>query len=96
MSVIRKVALYLLRDGVGFAEYLGPPTRPALLGFRPVAWWAAEPDHPPSTLLRSGGPARQLEPGRLLRIVWSWGRAEVAADSSLWSCMAARRWSDDG
>ena len=49
IAVIRKVMIYLLRDGMGFAEYLGPPPRRWLLGFRRAEWWAGEPDHPPST-----------------------------------------------
>ena len=40
---------FLLRDGAGFGMDLGPPPRPCSLGFRGVGWWAAEPDHPPST-----------------------------------------------
>ena len=51
IAVIRKATLFLLRDERGLAEYLGPPPppRPGSLGFRGVGWWAAEPDHPPST-----------------------------------------------
>jgi hypothetical protein len=82
MSVIRKVTPYLLRNGVGFAEYLGPPPRPWSLGFRRVARWAAEPDHPPSTLLRSGGPARQLRIGGLYSRVRARGaRWKLSVDS---------------
>lgn len=66
MSVIHKVFSFLLRDDLGFAEYLGPPPPPWPLGFRQAAWWAAEPDHPPSTLFRSGGLARLLVLGLVL------------------------------
>jgi len=49
IAVNLKVRPYLLRDMADFGTQPGPPPRPWLLGFRRVGWWAAEPDHPPST-----------------------------------------------
>ncbi len=85
VAVSLKVCPYLLRDGLGFAEYLGPPPRPWLLRFRLVAWWAAEPDHPPSTLFCSGGPARRLMDGWPAKFQRARGRAERA-----WRYLAGR------
>jgi hypothetical protein len=77
MSVIRKVTPFLLRGSRGFAAYLGPLAGPCSLGFRRMAWCAAEPDYPPSTLLRSGSPARQLVLGWLSDSTGTRGRAEA-------------------
>jgi hypothetical protein len=70
MSVIRKVSPFLLRDDRGFVAYLGPRQRPCSLGFRRPSWWAAEPDYPPSTLLRPGSPARHQVLDVLSVIEW--------------------------
>ena len=71
MPVIHKVSPFLLRDGRGFVAHLGPRARPCSLGFRRPSWWATEPDYPPSTLLRSGSPARQQVLGLPSVRVWA-------------------------
>src|SRR5579872_788567 len=53
--------------------HCGPPPRPWLLGFRRPLLQAAEPDHPPSTLLLAGGPARLVVSADVCSVLWRGG-----------------------
>jgi hypothetical protein len=77
----RKVMPFLLRDGRGFAEYLGPPPR-GFIGVSPGRVVGCRAGPPALHVLRSGGPARQL----VLGCVWvdggARGRAELTGDGA--------------